>query len=428
MIKNPNYAVRSIGDRKYLLGFGQACADMSHDLMIDETGEFLWNMLDTVPQNVPGPEGSADPASETDAVCEYLTRECMREYECEEEDYADVHEAVSDFVHILNEKGIFTEEDTVKKVYITESDKKADGLNFDKNYYNYYDIVRRYRIAGLNLLIEGDSRDIPKHFSVFECTAEETAGNGFSDCDELTQHVYIGCTNIPIAVNFGRVLINNELLSVAELDGGYYFRFPTSEYVSEAVMSADGRNVRISHHCGDHEEVAEDLFQAMRVFFLYFAQLHGLMAIHSSSVINQEKAILFSAQSGVGKSTHAGLWQQYEGAWEFNGDINLVGFDNGRAKIYGIPWCGTSQIFHDGSYELSGIVLLEQAPKNYIIELNTYDKVLKLLHRSISPVWTQEQLDACLTFDKRLADCVPIFKLGCTISREAVETVKSRIT
>lgn len=422
MTKNPNYVVRDIYGRKYLLGIGQASADMSHDLMIDETGEFIWNALDEAADNEASQDGASASDEDISAICERLTRKCMTEYECTEDDHWEVYEAVLDYIRRLTRKGLLGTKKPEKE-YIVSSDGPVDGLNFDKNYNNEYDTVRKYNIAGIRLELEGDIRVIPRHFDIFEAEEAQESHAG----EMPVQHVVIGCTNIPVAVNFGRVIINNELLSVAELEGGYYFRFPSAEYVTEAVMSADGRNIRISHHCGDHGEVAEDLFQALRVFFLYFVQLQGRIAIHSSSVVSQGKAILFSARSGVGKSTHAELWKQYEGTEEFNGDINLVGFENGRPYVYGIPWCGTSDVFHDGCYELTGVALLEQASENTITELDECDKVLMLLHRYISLMWDEKQLDICLEMAEKLSETVPVFKMGCTISREAVEMVKQRL-
>lgn len=60
----------------------------------------------------------------------------------------------------------------------------------------------------------------------------------------------------------------------------------------------------------------------------------------------------------MGKSTHTALWHELFGTPYLNGDLNLLGFEDGHITVYGIPWCGTSEIFTTEQYELGGIVLL----------------------------------------------------------------------
>lgn len=43
-----------------------------------------------------------------------------------------------------------------------------------------------------------------------------------------------------------------------------------------------------------------------------------------------------------------------------NGDLNLIGKEGDQFVVYGIPWCGTSEIFTVEKKELGGIVLLEK--------------------------------------------------------------------
>lgn len=116
-----------------------------------------------------------------------------------------------------------------------------------------------------------------------------------------------------------------------------------------------------------------------RIFFMLFVCfscfLHnktGLFAIHSASILYREKGMaFFPGHSGMGKSTHTGLWHQLLGTPFLNGDLNLLGIHENRIMVYGIPWCGTSGIYTIKTYELGGIVLLGRDPaRDYLEELS----------------------------------------------------------
>lgn len=57
--------------------------------------------------------------------------------------------------------------------------------------------------------------------------------------------------------------------------------------------------------------------------------------------------------------------QSLEGAGTplLNGDLNLIGEENGQFFVYGIPWCGTSGICTTEKQRLGGIVLLDAMRK-----------------------------------------------------------------
>ena len=70
------------------------------------------------------------------------------------------------------------------------------------------------------------------------------------------------------------------------------------------------------------------------------------MLIHSSAIEYNGKAYLFSADSGVGKSTHTALWRK-----AFGNDVKMINDDkpvvriiDGKAVAYGTPFDGGSGI------------------------------------------------------------------------------------
>lgn len=196
----------------------------------------------------------------------------------------------------------------------------------------------------------------------------------------------------------------------------------------EAHMLKDGTYVRVYCHPQVSETNIENLFHAIRLFFLFTAQRNGLFAIHSASVLYQGKAWLFSGHSGMGKSTHTALWHELFDTPYLNGDLNLLGLHKDHIIVYGIPWCGTSEIFTAEAYELGGIVLLgRDLQTDYLEELNPSEKVLRVMQRMISPAWTERQLSENLFFAGEIADRVPVLHLLCTKNASAACVMKNAI-
>lgn len=75
----------------------------------------------------------------------------------------------------------------------------------------------------------------------------------------------------------GQTLIRNEELEVNKTNEGYLVRFPSMNQIREAHMTADGRFVQVYVKGWDKEKAKEELFHAIRHFFLFFAQRQGFL-------------------------------------------------------------------------------------------------------------------------------------------------------
>lgn len=121
------------------------------------------------------------------------------------------------------------------------------------------------------------------------------------------------------------------------------------------------------------------------------------------------------------------MWHEQLGVPYLNGDLNLIGRKDGKMVVCGIPWCGTSEIYTTGDYELGGIVLLGRDTKDHVEPLIMYEKIMRVMQRMISPVWKEELLEKNLEIAKVIAKEVPVLHLFCTKEISAVETVKEEI-
>lgn len=94
---------------------------------------------------------------------------------------------------------------------------------------------------------------------------------------------------------------------------------------------------------------------------------YDIVAIHSSCIVYQNKAVLLLGESGLGKSTHTRLWQEHiDGAFLLNDDSPIIQIEGGKVWAYGSPWSGNTPCYKTERYELKGCVRLSQAPYNHI--------------------------------------------------------------
>lgn len=158
------------------------------------------------------------------------------------------------------------------------------------------------------------------------------------------------------------------------------------------------------------------------------AYLGGLV-MHGSAISYEGNGIVFSAPSGTGKSTHAGLWKQQYGerVLHINDDKPAIRFHEGAPIVYGTPWSGKTDTNSNISAPLKAIVFLKQAPENRIQPLSVSDALMHIYRETVRPFYDEALGRKILDTTERLIQSVPVFLLECTISSQAVELVKNTI-
>ena len=92
----------------------------------------------------------------------------------------------------------------------------------------------------------------------------------------------------------------------------------------------------------------------------------GAVMIHSSCISYKGNAILFSADSGTGKSTHTSLWKElYSDDVQFiNDDKPIIRIIGDKVYAYGTPWSGKTDLNNNVYAPLCNIVFLQRGAKN----------------------------------------------------------------
>jgi len=154
-------------------------------------------------------------------------------------------------------------------------------------------------------------------------------------------------------------------------------------------------------------------------FYRQLLKFDGLM-LHSSAVVVDNRAYLFSAKSGTGKSTHTKLWLDQFGdrAFILNDDKPALRLEKGIWYAYGTPWSGKYDISVNAKVPLAGICLIYRSDKNTISPFVGPKAIFALLEQTLRPTdpvlrgKLMELLDNLMT-------TVPIWKMGCNMDPEA---------
>ncbi len=156
--------------------------------------------------------------------------------------------------------------------------------------------------------------------------------------------------------------------------------------------------------------------------FSFYKQLlfhHGFQ-LHSSAVVVDGKAYLFTADSGTGKSTHTSLWLQQFGerAFILNDDKPALRLEDGVWYAYGTPWSGKHDISVNTRVPVAGIACLERGEENRIESFSGQEAVLTILRQSNRPKAPEYRIKLLELLDKLITQ-VPIWKLRCNMDPEA---------
>ncbi len=163
-------------------------------------------------------------------------------------------------------------------------------------------------------------------------------------------------------------------------------------------------------------EIDEGLFvymESARQFYSYLLNFNGFY-LHSSAIVMDGRAYLFSGPSGVGKSTHTGLWQELFGAENarvINDDKPALRMMDGQWIAYGTPWCGKDGININESAPVAGVCFLKQGEQNSIRRMSKFEAMQRIVGQTIYKFNDAEQLDKLLKSLEDFLDKIPVYEL-----------------
>lgn len=278
-------------------------------------------------------------------------------------------------------------------------------------------IDKTYRIAELFLrLVDVDAELFPE---LMDFAEEKQDGE---PCVEVR---FVRAA--PPLVEADNALVKAKEMSVFRVEEGYYLQYHIPGTVKGCLVRTDSELAEVYVENGPIDGAVG--LQVIRNAFFFYLQRRGKTVIHSASIFYKGKVWLFSAPSGVGKSSHVQFWREAGFSFnDFNGDLAICYLDeNGKPVAAGSPWCGTSGIYCNSTASLGGVVFLQRGEENRIMKLNRSESVWRLVARSLIPNWTQEDVAKSVGIAEQLASKIEVALMTCTYDVHAAYVARGYI-
>ncbi len=165
-------------------------------------------------------------------------------------------------------------------------------------------------------------------------------------------------------------------------------------------------------------EDCEYLFSGMS-FYKQLINFGGIM-LHSSAVVVDGRAYLFTANSGTGKSTHTSLYLKEFGdrAFILNDDKPAIRFEDGAFFAYGTPWSGKTKQNVNLRVPIAGICILSRGEKNEISRVRGKSAFIGIYSQTLHPK-SEKYMNKVLSLIEKMIEILPVWHLKCNMEPEA---------
>lgn len=150
---------------------------------------------------------------------------------------------------------------------------------------------------------------------------------------------------------------------------------------------------------------------------------YGALMVHSSAVVVDGYCYSFTGDSGMGKSTHTGIYLKvFPNSFILNDDKPIYRLDEKTNIVtaYGNPWSGKDDVSRNVSAPVKGLCFIEHGTTNEVRRLDKKEAVNRLINQVYRPE-NKNKLSTTLELMGKLIDHLPIYAIKCDISTQAVK-------
>lgn len=154
---------------------------------------------------------------------------------------------------------------------------------------------------------------------------------------------------------------------------------------------------------------------------------NNILLLHGSTVVTENAGYLFTADCGVGKSTHTRYWQALLGdnAYILNDDRAFLLLDQGKIYAFGSPWTGKHGLGVNQTVPLAGICVLQRGLENSICRIAAKEAAIMMGKQFFIP-YESDTEEVRSKADSFLSNAI-LRKMSCTNSIHAAELAYNRM-
>ena len=140
---------------------------------------------------------------------------------------------------------------------------------------------------------------------------------------------------------------------------------------------------------------------------------HGRFFLHASAVVYKDEAYLFSAPSGVGKSTHTSLWlKEFNGSYILNDDKPVILPKKDGVSVFGTPFSGKTDLQVNREVRLRAICFLKRGEENSVSRVVDDRAIALILNNTYRPK-SGESMKLLFDMIDRVVENADIFEMSC---------------
>lgn len=206
-------------------------------------------------------------------------------------------------------------------------------------------------------------------------------------------------------------------ISISDINGEKWI-FSHTDTRNSCVIEAN-RNCSVLYGFIDNTELSDENFLKVKYSQLLRLAIEchlihcGGVSLHASCIEKSQKAVLFTAPSGTGKSTQANIWKNCMGAKIINGDRPFLRRFSDSVQAYGVPWDGKEQLFLQENYLVEAIVEVRRSNNNSVRALSEDQAFRLMMKQCFIPMWDDKAKFLLIETIRLISRMIPFYRLFC---------------
>lgn len=179
-----------------------------------------------------------------------------------------------------------------------------------------------------------------------------------------------------------------------------------------------------------YEDFSSDYLETLAVYRKIAIEMlkYDAFIMHGAAVALSGKAYLFTAPSGVGKTTHTGFWlKTYPSAFILNGDKPIIRIIGGKVFACGTPWAGKEGQNRNDMLPLKAVCFLARGKENLIDHIS-FDKVFPFFISQTYRPNDGEKMKKTLELVRFVGETTRMYTLFCNLNPDAARVAKEGMT